>query len=241
MPLHEGGDRDSTLNFDVSSAAVVEFPLRGDWCALNTPAHRIPSHGTDYFAQRYAYDFARIGPVKGLRFQRGSMLRHLTVGVYASDFFCWDQPVESAFSGQVVAVGDGWPDRQNVAALWELLRGTLFARPPRGGDYRPLAGNFVLVEGVPGVALYAHLRCGSVSVRVGESITVGDTIATVGNSGNSTMPHLHFHLMDGPDPLSAAGVPCVFRRYERFVDGEWASVHRGAPNRLERIRAVDKE
>lgn len=240
MPRRDGLDPDSLSNFDISAATAVEFPLRGEWCALNTPAHRIPSHGTDYFAQRYAYDFARVGP-EGMRFQPGSMLCHLTAGVPASQFFCWDQPVYAAFSGQVVAVGDDWPDRQNVAALWEILRGTLFARPPRGDDYRPLAGNFVLVAGVPGVALYAHLRCGSVSVRVGDSVAAGDTIATVGNSGNSTMPHLHFHLMDGPDPLRASGVPCVFRDYERFVDGKWMWVHSGAPNRLERIRAVDKE
>jgi hypothetical protein len=230
----------SASNFDVSSAAVVEFPLRGEWCALNTPAHRIPSHGTDYFAQRYAYDFARTAP-EGMRFQPGSMLRHLTAGVPASQFFGWDQPVAAAFSGQVGAVGEGWPDRQNVAALWELVRGSLFARPPRGDDYRPLAGNCVLVDGVPGVALYAHLRCGSVSVRAGESITAGDMIATVGNSGNSTMPHLHFHVMDGRDPLRASGVPCVFRRYERFVNGEWVAVHHGAPIRMERIRATGKE
>jgi hypothetical protein len=236
----EAGEPASTSNFDVSAAAVVELPLRGEWCALNTPAHRIPSHGTDYFAQRYAYDFARVGS-EGMRFQPGSMLRHLTAGVPASQFFCWDQPVEAAFSGQVVAVGDGWPDRRHVAALWEILRGTFFARPPRDGDYRPLAGNYVLVAGVPGVALYAHLRCGSVSVLEGESIAAGAMIGSVGNSGNSTMPHLHFHLMDGPDPLRASGVPCVFRRYEAFVNGEWVSVHHGAPNRLERIRATGKE
>lgn len=228
------------MSFDLSSAAVVEFPLRGEWCAVNTPAHRVPSHGTDYFAQRYAYDFARLD-ADGRRFQGGNMLRHLTVGVPASQFFCWDQPVKAAFAGRVVAVGDGWPDRQNVAALWELLRGTLFASPPRDRDYRPLAGNFVVIEGAPGAAFHAHLRSGSVSVREGDSIAAGDTIATVGNSGNSTMPHLHFHLMDGRDPLRASGVPCVFHRYERFVNGEWVLVNRGAPNRMERIRAVNTD
>ena len=225
------------MDFDVSSAAVVDFPLEGEWRALSTPAHRVPSHGTDYFGQRYGYDFVRLDP-NGTRYQPGSILRQLTIGVPSSQFFAWDQRVKAAFSGKVVAVGDAWPDRERVAALWELVRGTVFPRGPRDRDYRPLAGNFALVEGAPGVALYAHLRRGSVRVKERQQVESGDPIGTVGNSGNSTMPHLHFHLMDGPDPLRASGVPCVFARYERFANGDWIMVHGGAPNRLERIRSA---
>ncbi len=39
---------------------IVEFPLRGDWIAPNTPGHRVPSHGTDIFGQTYAYDFLKV-------------------------------------------------------------------------------------------------------------------------------------------------------------------------------------
>jgi len=42
---------------EFSTAAVLDFPLRGEWRALNTPAARVPSHGTDFFGQRYAIDF----------------------------------------------------------------------------------------------------------------------------------------------------------------------------------------
>jgi hypothetical protein len=52
------------------------------------------------------------------------------------------------------------------------------------------------------------------------------------------MPHLHFHLMDHPDPLRANGIACLFREYESFVNGEWVRVTNAAPGRLERIRAV---
>lgn len=48
------------------------------------------------------------------------------------------------------------------------------------------------------------------AVEVGRRVHRGDVIGTIGNSGNSTMPHLHFHLMDGPDPLRSQGVPFVF-------------------------------
>lgn len=215
----------------------MDFPLRGEWRAINTPAERVPSHGTDYFGQRYAYDFSRLD-AQGTRFQPGSLLRQITVGVPASRFFCWDQPIQAAFTGRVVAVGDDWPDREHISGLWELARSTFFGARPKGRDYRPLAGNFVIVEGAPGVALYAHLRRGSIGVREGETVVAGELMGAVGNSGNSTMPHLHFHLMDGPDPLIASGLPCAFRRYERFVKDSWIPVDVGVPSRLERIRSV---
>jgi murein DD-endopeptidase MepM/ murein hydrolase activator NlpD len=221
---------------DLSTIDVVDFPLRGEWRALNTPAERVPSHGTDYFGQRYALDFARLHE-SGNRFHRESLARHVFAVVPAAAFLCWDEPVYSAFAGRVVACGDGWPDRMQINALWELARGTLFATGPRGTDYRPLAGNFVIVEGDVGVAMYGHLRNGSIRVEPGQTIGAGAQLGAVGNSGNSTMPHLHFQLMDGADPLTARGLPCAFRGYERYVDGAWEPVERGVPDAMERVRS----
>src|SRR5687768_2679459 len=204
--------------FDRSSAVVVDFPLRGEWEAINTPAHRVPSHGTDYFGQRYAYDFVRVD-AQGFSCPPGTMLQHLTVGAPVDAFYSWAEPITAAFSGRVILTGDGWPDRHRVAALWELLRVVVLPPSVKTDDYRPLAGNFVLLEGEPGVALFAHLRCGSVQVKTGQNVVTGEVLGTVGNSGNTTMPHLHFHLMDSPDPLRANGIACVFREYERFANG----------------------
>ena len=221
---------------DLSQAVVVDFPLRGEWRALNTPAERVPSHGTDYFGQRYAYDFVQMD-ADGLRYGDRGMLRQLVGVVPATAFYCWGQRVYSAFAGRVLVVGDGWPDRARVNAFWELLRATLAPPAPAGRDYRPLVGNFVMIEGTAGVALYAHLRQGSIAVRAGQLVDGGTPIGAVGNSGNSTMPHLHFHVMDGPDPLGAAGVLTAFRDYERHDGGIWVPVSRGVPGALERVRA----
>lgn len=225
------------MKLDFTAAAVVDFPLRGEWRAVNTPAERVPSHGTDYFGQRYAYDFMRFDAT-GISSQPGSIMRQLFSGVPAWDFFAWDQPVHCAFAGQVVSVGDGWPDRTVVRTLWELIRSTLSLPQAISQDYRPLTGNFVMIEGEPGVALYAHLRAGSVCVQQGARVAAGAMIGSVGNSGNSTEPHLHFHLMDGRDPLTARGVLVAFRGYQRFVDGAWVDVASGVPARYERIRSV---
>lgn len=220
---------------DLATAEVVRFPLRGEWAALSTPAERVPSHGTDYFGQRYAYDFCRLAPGRDLPYSRG-FWRHLLTALPPEDFLGWGEPVLSAFNGSVIETGDGWPDRRRVNLLRETIRGTLFAPRPRGRDWRPLTGNFVLVEGSPGVALYAHLSEGSVRVRPGQRVLAGERLGSVGNSGNSTMPHLHFHLMDRADPPTAQGRLCAFRDYLRRRGNAWEPVVAGVPELMERIR-----
>lgn len=229
---------------DLSDAVVVDFPLRGEWRALNTPADRVPSHGTDFLGQRYAIDFVRMdaGGTYYYPGEGGAVLRHLTVGLPASAFFAWDQPVHAAFPGRVLTVMDGWPDRERVRWLLEFVRAGVV--PPRvrdAGDLRPLAGNYVMVEGAEGIGFYAHLRAGSVRVRRGQDVAAGEVLGTVGNSGNSTMPHLHFHLMDAPDPFQADGVKCAFRGYARWTGAAWDAVEQGVPGLLERVRTIDTD
>lgn len=226
----------------MSDPVVVDFPLRGEWCATNTPAERVPSHGTDYFGQRYAYDFVRMDETCTWSYPGNAriLLRHFTTGLPASTFYCWDEPVHAAFPGRVAAAGDGWPDRTWVQALWELIR-VSFAPPINSPeDHRPLAGNFVILEGDGVFAFYGHLRSGSVGVGPGDEVAAGRIIGNVGNSGNSTMPHLHFHLMNGADPLLAKGVPCAFRGYDRWAASEWHAVDAGMPGALERVRSREK-
>jgi hypothetical protein len=215
---------------------VLRLPLRGEWMAINTPAEKVPSHGTDYFGQRYAYDFV-MSELDSVKFLRPSLARQLLTIVKASDFYAWDQPVHAAGAGEVIEVGEGWDDRETINGLWELGRVLAFPTDIEGRDYRPLAGNYVMVLGEGGVAFYAHLRKGSVTVRVGQKIVEGDIIGRVGNSGNTTMPHLHFHVMDGADPLTAVGVACAFRGYERLENGRWVKESEGVPGRLEHIRS----
>lgn len=220
---------------ETDGAVSVAFPLRGEWAALRTPAERVPSHGTDYFGQRYAFDFARLlGPY--MKAYPKPVWQHLFGTVAAGDCYGWGEPVMAPFAGEVVGAGDGWPDRERLNLPWDLLRTSFFARDATPEDFRPLAGNYVLLEGRHGVALLAHLRRGSVRVRTGQSVGEGEVVGAVGNSGNSTTPHLHFHLMDGRDPFKAQGLPCGFSRYERFRAGAWEEVCDSIPGPLERLR-----
>lgn len=92
--------------------------------------------------------------------------------------------------------------------LWLLVEGVVRML----GGTGPILGNHLVLDLGDGVhALYAHLRRGSLAVRGGERVSAGQLLARCGNSGNSTEPHLHFQLMDGPDPEAAHGVPFTWR------------------------------
>jgi hypothetical protein len=223
-----------------SSPVVVGFPLRGEWVAVRTPAHKIPSHGTELFGQRYAFDFVRPDHRRGLHLQPAGTLRAFLLGGRTRDYYGWGQPVYAAFDGQVVAAVDRVPERAWVQVVREValaVKSTVGFDPARSG-FEPVAGNHVIVQGAEAFAVFAHLAPGSVTVITGQEMRVGEVIGRVGHTGNSTAPHLHFQLMDSADPLRAKSVPCAFAEYLVRRDGGWERVERGIPGRGKRIRSV---
>lgn len=62
-------------------------------------------------------------------------------------------------------------------------------------------------------ALYAHFKPHSVRVYEGQFVRRGEVLGLVGTSGNSSEPHLHFHVTDRPSPLLSNGVPYLLRRF----------------------------
>ena len=69
----------------------------------------------------------------------------------------------------------------------------------------------MMLEIAPNVfAWYAHLRQGSIGVKVGDAVKAGSLIAKLGNSGPSEGPHLHFGLLNKPDPVAGRSLPFVF-------------------------------
>jgi hypothetical protein len=226
---------------ELDDPVVVELPLRGEWSVERSPADRIPSHGTDLLGQRYAYDLIRTDRRPGFHPHPAGTLRWLLVGGRTRDCYGWGQPVHAALDGVVVQAVDGVAERQwlhPVRESWSAVKTTVaFAR--RGlEDPTRLAGNHVIMATGGTYALYAHLAPGSVAVTSGQRVRAGEVLGRVGHSGNSTAPHLHFHLMDSPDPLQARGIPCAFAAYLVERDGQWRRVEGGIPHRRERIRSV---
>lgn len=98
--------------------------------------------------------------------------------------------VVSPCDGQVVSARDGLPD----------------LTPPERDRGNP-AGNHVIVDCGGFQLELAHLRSGSVKVAAGDRLHVGGEIGRVGNSGNTSEPHLHVHAVD---PKSQRAVPLTF-------------------------------
>lgn len=227
---------------ELAGAVVVEFPLRGErWVAVTSPGDRIPSHGVDMLGQRFAYDLLKVDERKGIHFHPAGTLRGAILGGRTRECYAWGAPIHAPFDGEIVRAVDGLPERGWIHPARELalaLRNALTFTPSR----LPLIlGNHVIARMGGVYAGFAHLMPGSVAVREGQSVRTGDVIGRIGHTGNSTSPHLHFQLMDSPDPMTARGVPCAFRAYEVLRDGVWEMVENGIPRRSDRIRAIEPE
>jgi hypothetical protein len=181
-------------------ALVVAPPLRGDgWivgngCCEALTSHRaalLPVNGGLANGERFAIDFIQI--------QSNGMLATGPLAELTSYPFFGDE-VLSATAGRVARVVNGYPETPPGALPPSTAAGA--------------GGNYVTVAiGKGRYALYAHLQPGSIKVKVGDRVRVGDQIALLGSSGNSNAPHLHFQLMDGPTPVSSNGVPYRFSRF----------------------------
>ena len=227
---------------ELDDPVIVEFPLRGEWVVERTPGHRIPSHGTDLFGQRYAYDLVRADHRRGLHLHPAGTLRWLLIGGRTRDCYGWGQPVHAAFDGDVVEAVDRVEERQWIHVAresWVASRNlAAFSRSRRELDPLRLAGNHVIVQAGQTYALYAHLAPGTAAVMKGDRMTTGDVLGRVGHTGSSTAPHLHFQLMSSGNPARADGIPCAFAAYMELREGRWERVQRGIPDRLARIRSV---
>lgn len=203
------GDSATTQEVDAVSVRVgaeqpaIGPPLRGGpWLAGNGPApetgHRralIPIGGVPSIAQRFAIDYVRVGD-NSLTFT-GDRLKN-------ESYYAHGQETLAVGSGTVVATKDGIPE--NVPGI------TSRAVPI---TLETIGGNHVILDlGEGRYAFYAHLQPGSLRVKPGDRVRTGQVIGLVGNSGNSTEPHLHFHLTDGNSPLGSEGIPYLHESFE---------------------------
>ncbi len=211
---------------------VVDFPLHGEWKFLKSPGHH-----------PYALDFMKVDKNQKSYFN-GSFLSYIFGRIPVESFYGWSQPVFAPVDGTVIQASDGWVDNKNVnlintVILW--FKATFLFRPKIDGskiDIRPNVGNYVMIQCESGaVAFMAHIRRGSIKVTAGQRVIIGQTVGEVGNSGNSTAPHLHLNLFDQVnDPLQAKVLPLAFRRYEWWHNGLWEIVQNSVPKKGEIIR-----
>ncbi|MQS10161.1 peptidoglycan DD-metalloendopeptidase family protein, partial [Streptomyces sp. IF17] len=220
----------------------VRIPVAGRWRAVNGPADKVPSH-THRHAQTYAIDLTHHPrSAEGGEVPTPPFRWFLPAFRRPEDYPAFGRPILAPGDGVVVRAVDGQRDHLTRTSLPGL--GLMF---PEGfarsmGRTRHLFGNHVVIDLGNGVyAAMAHLRRGSIRVTAGDRVTAGRPIAECGNSGNSTEPHLHVQLMDGPDPATARGLPFEWRYREDDRDdgGDGGRVRVGVPKNLSRFIPAD--
>jgi murein DD-endopeptidase MepM/ murein hydrolase activator NlpD len=197
-------------------AVEVGPPVTGRWSALNSPADKVPSHGTRLYGQAYAIDIVAESEDRPRpRFGWWPICRR------NRDFPAFGAPILAVADATVVRAVDRNRDhlsRNSFPALLYFLVESLFRL--MGGPGQIIGNHIVLDVGDGTYAMYAHLQRGSLAVREGDRVRAGRPLARCGNSGNSTEPHVHFQLMDGPDVYTAQGTPFSWRGIGVPANGE---------------------
>ncbi|MZD07262.1 peptidoglycan DD-metalloendopeptidase family protein [Streptomyces sp. SID5785] len=217
---------------------VVDPPVRGRWTALNSPADKVPSHGTHAYGQSYAIDIV----AEGAPGDRPAFAAVWPLVRRPAAFPAFGATVHAVADATVVHASDWRRDhlsRNSGPALVCLMLVEGAIRELGGAGW--IVGNHVVLElGDGGYAMYAHLQRGSLRVRPGDRVRAGQVLARCGNSGNSTEPHVHFQLMDAPDLDAAVGLPFRWRSVgvpagrETFSVDEELLADSGTPAREER-------
>ncbi|MGA7854774.1 MAG: M23 family metallopeptidase [Candidatus Acidiferrales bacterium] len=188
---------------------VISPPLTGsDWVAANGPSntslHRralIPINGHAYISQRFAIDWVQLN-ADG-RTYTGDPSDNKNYRAYGAE-------IHAVADGVVTQVKDGLP--QNTPGAKSL------AVPL---SLETIGGNHVIMEIGDGLyAFYAHMQPGSVRVKVGDKVLRGQVLGLLGNTGNSSEPHLHFQICDANSELGSEGLPYSFASFEVLGKGE---------------------
>lgn len=217
-------DKNYTFNLGASSIKVnqimpviINAPLRGkNWLAGNGPSnisdHRRTSmiiNGKPYYAQRFAIDFVQIG--KDGKTYDGDVHKN-------TSYHCYNQDLLAVADGTVVKLQDGLPEN--------IPNSKQFAVPI---NEKNLPGNYIIIDiGHGQYAGYAHIIPGSFKVKVGDHVKRNQVIAKLGNSGNSSEPHLHFQVINTNSFLASNGIPYGFSHFwahpSELVDEESGSL-----------------
>ncbi len=187
----------------------LHLPFDGEWTVFWGGRTLAENYHAATVDQRFACDI--------LMLRDGSS--HVGDGRRNEDYHCFGRPLVAPGAGVVVVAVDGIAD--NVPGHMNP------AQPP---------GNHVVIDHGHGeFSLLAHFRQGSLKVKPGDRVAVGDALGRCGNSGNSSEPHLHYHLQDAAAFGQGVGLPAQFLDYE--ADGQ--PVARGEPVKGQRIARAD--
>jgi len=173
----------------------LTLPANGKWLVFWGGDTSKLNYHHDTPNQQFALDLLGVGP-------DGKTKR--AEGEGNESYYAFGREVLAPAEGTVVAAIDGVPDNE----------------PGSMNPYSAL-GNCVMIQHRSNeVSVLAHFKRGSVRVKAGDKVSRGQVLGLCGNSGNSSEPHLHYHLQDSPVVQDGLGIKCFFAKVTVLKDGK---------------------
>lgn len=173
-----------------AAEVILAPPVRGEWIVLQGGNVALINHHAVDPRQRWALDLVKLDDGEVMK---GS-------GDGNADWNAWEQPLFAPASGTVVEAVDGIGDGEGLNMVADVTRA---------------AGNHVVLDiGQGRYVLLAHIRQGTVAVKVGDAVEVGQPLGKVGNSGNTTAPHLHLQVQTRPALFDTDNLAVPFAFHE---------------------------
>jgi hypothetical protein len=191
-----------STRMDYQTRTELDLPFRGEWYVFWGGRYIDDNYHAVSKSQRFAQDLLILKNDE----------THSGDGSKLPDYYCYGAEVLAPGAGTVVWACDSLPDQ------------AIGTRNPT----QPIGNGVVIDHGDGEFSVLAHMQPGSLRVKVGDTVDSNTVLGLVGNSGNTTEPHIHYHLQDGPDIKTAEGLPVRFK--EIVVDGKrvpWAELVRG--------------
>lgn len=175
---------------DYQTKTTLYLPFAGEWYVYWGGRSLAQNRHVVARDQRFAYDFLILAGGRTGQSYRGS-------GESNIDYYCFGLPIYAPADGIVVKTENELPD--NV---------------PGEMNSKAILGNCVVLDHGSGeFSFFAHLQQGTVVVHAGDRVHCGQLMAYCGNSGNSSEPHLHYHLQNTSIPFRGDGLPICFAEY----------------------------
>ncbi len=169
------------------------LPFKDEWTVVWGGDTKEQNYHIVSKAQKGAFDFL-------IKDEAGST--HKTNGLTNEDYYAFGKEITAPCDGEISMAVDGVKD--NVPGVMNPVY---------------LLGNSVIIKTADSTYLvFAHFKQHSIAVQQGQKIKKGQRLGLCGNSGNSSEPHLHFHMQDIENMNIATGVKCYFD--EIYVNGQ---------------------
>jgi hypothetical protein len=190
-----------TFNYpSATDCSIIEMPVKGKWLALHAGEKPWVNYHGNYPPQKFSIDMVKVDESRD--FFKG-------MGENNTDFFCFNDSIFSPVNGNVVKIVNTFPN-QEIA---------------NGPDTLNSAGNYIVIQMSENKYLFlSHLSPENMMVKEGDTIKMGSHLASLGNSGNSTFPHLHVRIQNKAEynDSTALGLPFRFNQINRNRFGFWS-------------------